>query len=374
MALDSENIDRITSNCSDRGLNESPRLWSPRLKKLPQLESPKFDLSNLRILHSHGFYQYPYTMNALEILRETIRVLRANATSFMTVAAVFICPVSAILLSNVLVNQSIVKRLVTRLLLVARSSGLPLSYLVKQTCIRLSEMIISNIFCFPFFITFSLTSKAAIVYSVACTYAGKRVTASNFCSSVAKIWKRVVSTYIWCCVVVIGCMGLFLVLLIVVCNLFSIIGYPSEFIVYPALVVAIVFSVAFAHTIIICNLTIVISILEEVSGLQALFRSVFLIKGQTHVGLVIFLGSTIFMALVEGLFEHRVKTLSYGDGSSRIWEGPLLVIMYSFVVLVDYMMSAVFYFSCRSSCMGTVEGECDEPAELNVVVSESGEM
>jgi hypothetical protein len=76
------------------------------------------------------------------------------------------------------------------------------------------------------------------------------------------------------------------------------------------------------------------------------------------VGLLIFLGSTIGMAFIEGLFEHRVKTLSYGDGSSRIWEGPLLVIMYSFVVLIDLMMSAVFYYSCRSHGMEASDGEC----------------
>ncbi|CAK9142360.1 unnamed protein product [Ilex paraguariensis] len=69
------------------------------------------------------------------------------------------------------------------------------------------------------------------------------------------------------------------------------------------------------------------------------------------MGLLIFLGSTIGMAFVEGLFEHRVKTLSYGDGSSRLWEGPLLVVMYSFVVLIDSMMSAVFYFSCKNYSM-----------------------
>ncbi|GMH01761.1 hypothetical protein Nepgr_003600 [Nepenthes gracilis] len=83
-----------------------------------------------------------------------------------------------------------------------------------------------------------------------------------------------------------------------------------------------------------------------------------LIKGQTHVGLLMYLGSTIWMAFVQGLFEHRVKTLSYGDGSSRIWEGPLLVIMYSFVVLIDCIMTAVFYFSCRScSIESTSNGE-----------------
>ncbi|KAF6134087.1 hypothetical protein GIB67_035641 [Kingdonia uniflora] len=132
-------------------------------------------------------------------------------------------------------------------------------------------------------------------------------------------------------------------------------GFASDMLIYPAMVIGLVFSVIFANSIIICNLAIVITVLEDLSGLQALLRSGVLIQGQTQVGLVIFLGSTIGMAFVEGLFEHRVKTLSYGDGSSRVWEGPLLVIMYSFVVLIDSMMSAVFYFTCRSSSMEALE-------------------
>ncbi|CAN1152706.1 hypothetical protein LINPERHAP2_LOCUS18927 [Linum perenne] len=113
-------------------------------------------------------------------------------------------------------------------------------------------------------------------------------------------------------------------------------------------------------------IAVVISVLEDVSGPQALLRSSALIRGQTQVGLLIYLGSTIGTAFVEGLFEHRVKTLSYGDGSSRLWEGPLLVVMYSFVVLVDMMMSAVFYYSCKSYRMEAAE-ECQSILETITV-------
>ncbi|TKY58911.1 hypothetical protein E2542_SST15985 [Spatholobus suberectus] len=77
------------------------------------------------------------------------------------------------------------------------------------------------------------------------------------------------------------------------------------------------------------------------------------------------------MAFVEGLFEHRVKTLSYGDGSSRVWEGPLLVVMYSFVMLIDSMMSAVFYFSCRSSSVEMSDGEGNSILETMANAAES---
>ncbi|XXG44413.1 hypothetical protein AAC387_Pa01g4226 [Persea americana] len=315
-----------------------------------ECSSPRLDsLDDYGIPQSLGSDQRFYSMNALEILRETVRILRFNSTGFLSIAAILICPVSAIVLSNPLVKKSVVKSLYVRLWMVARSSGLPMNSLIQQSCHRFAEMVASAVFCFPLFVTLSLLSKAAIVYSVACTYAGKKVTSSNFFAVAVKIWRRVISTYMWVCMVIIGCLALFLVLLVAVCSVFAVMGFPPEVVVYPAFGVALVFSVVFAHVIIICNVATVISVLEDVSGPQALLRSVFLIRGQTHVGLLIYLGSTIGMAFVEGLFQHRVKTLSYGDGSSRIWEGPLLVIMYSFVVLIDSMMSAVFYFTCRSS-------------------------
>uniref|UniRef100_A0A2P2JUD1 Uncharacterized protein MANES_01G032000 n=1 Tax=Rhizophora mucronata TaxID=61149 RepID=A0A2P2JUD1_RHIMU len=298
-----------------------------------------------------------HSMNALDILRETIRILRYNCTFFMLITALLICPVTAIFWSNVLIDLSIVKRLTTRLMLVAKSSGLPLKPVTNQSCHRFAEMVVSSVTCFPLFLTLSLLSKAAVVYSVDCTYSRKTAYSSKFLVIISKIWRRVTFTYVWACMVIVGCITLFCVLLFAICSMLSILGFWPDLNLYSAMMVGLVFSVVFANAIIICNVAIVISVLEDVSGPQALLRSSILIRGQTQVGLLIFLGSTIGLAFVEGLFQHRVKILSYGDGSSRIWEGPLLVIMYSFVVLIDLMMNAVFYFSCRSYSMEASDGE-----------------
>ncbi|KAL3581863.1 hypothetical protein D5086_016195 [Populus alba] len=336
----------------------SPRMSLHQLQKEGSEEThfQNFELGSFDYNDSRNL-QF-YSTSALEILRETARILRCNSWSFMTIAALLICPVSAILLSNVLVDQSIVKRLSTRLLLVAKSSGLPLRPLIKQLCHRFAEMAVSSATCFPLFITLSLLSRAAVVYSVDCTYSRKDVDGSKFLAMISKIWRRIVSTYLWSCMVIVGCLTLFFVLLVAVCSTFLVLGFWPELNLYAAMIVGLVFSVIFANAIIVCNIAVVISVLVDVSGPQALLRSSVLIRGQTQVGLLIFLGSTIGMAFIEGLFEHRVKTLSYGDGSSRIWEGPLLVIMYSFVVLIDLMMSAVFYYSCRSHGMEASDGEC----------------
>ncbi|XP_004239096.2 uncharacterized protein [Solanum lycopersicum] len=319
----------------------SPRLKSISLER-DKNDDPEFENSELEEdRHFHS-------MDALEILKETVTILRYNPIGFLSIAALLICPVSAVLLSNVLVDQYVVKKLMIRLLFLAKSSGLPLKPFINQSCQKFSEMVISAVVCFPLYVSLLLLSKAAIVYSVDCTYSRKNFDGKKFYIIVTKIWKRILVTYIWVCMVITGCLTLFLVLLVAVSSAFSVIGFPPDLILYTAMIVGIIFSIILANAMIICNIAVVISVLEDDSGPEALLRSSSLIKGQTQVGLLIFLGSTIGMTFVEGLFEHRVKIISYEDGSSRIWEGPLLVILYSFVMLIDSMMSTVFYFSCKS--------------------------
>ncbi|CAK9150833.1 unnamed protein product [Ilex paraguariensis] len=184
-----------------------------------------------------------------------------------------------------------------------------------------SEMAISATMCFPLYITLSLLSKAAVVYSVDCTYSRKKFDSSKFYLIIGKIWRRIIVTYLWLCMLIAGCLTLFLVLLVAVSSLFSMIVYPA------------------------------------------------MIVGHCYSDLCIG-GCFGDSGVVEGLFEHRVKTLRFGDGSSRLWEGPLLVVMYSFVVLIDSMMSAVFYFSCKNYSMEASKGESQ--AELAAMTMSPG--
>lgn len=308
-----------------------------------------------------------HATSALEILRESVRILRYNCSAFMLIAAMLICPVSVLILSKVLVDPSIVKKLAVRLLLVAKASGLQVRPFIKQLIHKISEMVVSSTMCIPMFITLALLSKVGVAYSVDCTYSKKEVDVCKFFGVICKIWRRPVKTYLWVCMVIFGCLTTFFVLLVAVCSSLSVVGFTSDLIGCVALIVGLVFSVVFAIAIIICNTGIVVSVLENVSGAQALLKSGYLIKGQTQVGLVIFLGSTIGMAFIEWLFEHRVITLSYGDGSSRLWEGPLLVIMYSFVVLIDSMMNAIFYFSCKFYSTEASIAECQSILNIEAI-------
>nr|XP_043625940.1 uncharacterized protein LOC122597407 [Erigeron canadensis] len=304
-------------------------------------------------------------MESPNVLKETLRILRYNSITFMAIGALLICPVSTIHLSNILIDQSLVERVTSQLLLIAKSSGLPINPFVKQCCHEFSEMVISGIVCFPLYITLLLISKAAVAYLVECTYSRKKFDSYKFYVIMKTVWRRVFSTYLLICMVIIGCITLLIMLLICVSNLLFVFGLTSNLIAYIAIAIGLVFSLFLAHTLIVCDISMVISILEDVSGPQALLRSSVLIRGQTQVGLIIFLGSTIGMALVKGLFEYRMKSLGYEEKGSRIWERPVLVVIYSFLVLIDFMMSTVFYFSCKSYSLEASNVEC-KPVLENV--------
>lgn len=312
-------------------------------------------MESQNVLRSDHLYR---STGTLEIVTETVRILSYNLITFIAIGTILIFPVSAIHLSNVIIDQSIVKKFTLQLLLIAKSSGLPLNPFVKQSCYKFSETAISSIVCFPLYITLLLISKAAVVYSIECTYTRKKFNFYKFYVIIKTSWRRIISTYILICVVIIGCITLYVMLTICLSNLFYVFGFSPNTIFNIAIVIVLFSSLFLAHTFIVCDLSMVISILEDVSGPQAMLRSSVLIKGQTQVGLMIYLGSTIGMAIVKGLFEHRAKSLSYGDGGSRILERLVLVVVYSLMVLVDFMMSTVFYFSCKSYSLEASNVEC----------------
>ena len=83
------------------------------------------------------------SLTALEILRETIRILCFNPSGFLVIAALFIYPVPAMLLSNAFVDQSVVVKLSFRFRSVADVSGLPKSGFTKLMCWKLPESVLS---------------------------------------------------------------------------------------------------------------------------------------------------------------------------------------------------------------------------------------
>jgi len=57
-----------------------------------------------------------------------------------------------------------------------------------------------------------------MVHSVAETYAGKKFTIEMSITMIQKFWKHVILIYIWVYIVIIGCLAVFLLLLVIIIN------------------------------------------------------------------------------------------------------------------------------------------------------------
>lgn len=101
------------------------------------------------------------------------------------------------------------------------------------------------------------------------------------------------------------------------------------------------FCVAFAHIVVVGNLARVLSVLEgESGGFDSLMKGKRLLEGRRQVALSMALLSSVGFRVVECLFEFRVC-----KGNSP-WEAPILVSMYSAVLVWDAVVTVVFYYAC----------------------------
>lgn len=108
-------------------------------------------------------------------------------------------------------------------------------------------------------------------------------------------------------------------------------------------VLGVPFCVAFAHVMVVGNLARVLSILEgECYGFESLLKAKSLMEGRRRTALVMALLSNMGLRLVECLFEFRMSS------GISLWEAPLLVSMYSLVLVFDTIMNVVFYYACKA--------------------------
>ena len=92
---------------------------------------------------------------------------------------------------------------------------------------KLSETILSYVLCFPFLATFSLWERAAVALKVADTYAGNRPSWQRLIQQLPKLWKRLVGTYIWVCLLILRFNALMFLLMSAIINGASVLGLPA---------------------------------------------------------------------------------------------------------------------------------------------------
>ncbi|PON94527.1 Son of sevenless protein [Trema orientale] len=279
-----------------------------------------------------------HLMNTTQIFKESIRVILLHPTQFHSISIFLFSPLPISLFISHLLIHHFPNIPSSTISLTHNLFGFPLPKLFSKTMIHI-------IICFPSSITFSLLGRAAIVQAVSDIYNGINLDGRRLFMRSGLTWIKLLYTTFWEYLIVFGLLGVFALNLVIMPKMFHAFGICSEILGFWGVlgVLGIPFCVAFAHVMVVGNLARVLSVLEgNCYGFESLLKAKSLMEGRRQIALVMALLSNIGFRLVESLFEFRMCK------GINLWEGPLLVSMYSSVLVFDTVMNVVFCYACKS--------------------------
>ncbi|KAK1388952.1 ATP-binding cassette sub-family A member like [Heracleum sosnowskyi] len=209
-----------------------------------------------------------------------------------------------------------------------------------------SEWTTFLLFMIPFFIVsiiLHLLSTSAVVYTIACIYTAKEITYRKVMKVVPKVWKRLMITFLWNFIIALALiMGGLLVTYLCVVTL-----GPSATVIAVAIIFLLIYlSVVVYFTFVWQLLASIISVLEDVYGIQAMLKSKNLIKGKTRVCAAIYLIYSICFLGADRSFKASVVGVDSVWG--KIFYACLWSMIMSVLILFGLVIQTIIYFICKS--------------------------
>ncbi|XP_011012575.1 PREDICTED: uncharacterized protein LOC105116791 [Populus euphratica] len=279
-----------------------------------------------------------------KIMRKSIYTYLQNYHYYTLTSALLAFPFSA-------------SSLFAQLLLVSPSSSLlaiiynrlnrfPYSWeLIDLVNLKLSQTISFFILTLPLNSTLFLIAKASVIQVV------NRHKPPSFCC-IFSIFNPLLLTYVSNSLLILSANATAFCLLSIAFNPFhDHIGFGSLFLSAAG---AVVYSIILANVIIICNLALVISGMERFGGYLAILKACVMIRGRASTALSLTLAVNTALAGVEALFQYRIVRAydDIGETPSSlliISEGMLIVYLYSILVVLDTIISCIFFKSCKAT-------------------------
>lgn len=280
----------------------------------------------------------------LDIFKESFKTIFSKKKIFSQITLAFIFPLSIIFLAHYLVFQVLLFDVLSRIddLALFPNDDLNhvrISYLVST---QLILFWLSNAIFFILLLLLSLLSSSTLVYTIASIFTTKEITLKKAMSVVPKVWKRLILTFF------LGFAIIFVYNILAGLVMHTILAYadywsPKKFLM-KLISSLLIYFIGFVCIGSIWFLSIVVSVLENSSGIQAMTRSKNLIKGKMGVafGFSIVLSFCFWVLLV--LFQISLA----GGLVTMILAGILLLLLLSIVVLIGLVVQTVLYFVCKS--------------------------
>ncbi|CAJ1975322.1 unnamed protein product [Sphenostylis stenocarpa] len=287
-----------------------------------------------------------------KILRRSIYSFLQNYHYFTSTVAFLALPFSAsILLSQALVpaSSSLLPQIHSHLRSLFDAAGFPSSSkLFTILNLKVSQTITSSIFTLPFTLTFLLIAKASIIQAL---NQHKPTLIPSFTSIILN-YRPLLLTYFYNSFFILSANASCFCLLFLAFTFAEGFGYstPSSTHLMSA-AAAILFSVILANALVICNMALTLSSMEKHGGYMAILKACVMLRGKTSMALFLALPANVGLAAIEALFQFRVVR-AYHNGGMPSWpfmvlEGIFIAYLYSLFIIIDTIVSCMFYKWCK---------------------------
>lgn len=301
---------------------------------------------------------------ASKIFRRSIYTFLQNYHYFTTVPALLALPFSAsVLISQALIPSSssfsslLLHTIYRRLQTLFDAAGFPPnSEFFTILNLKLSQTISSSVFTFPFALTFLLISKAFVIQSLNNNNTQKKPFLSlSFFSNTISLYLPLLFTYLCNSILILSANATVFTLLFFAFNFFDGFGfYSPNTLLFLSAAGAVLYSIVLANALIISNLALVLSGMQTGSsgggGYMAILQACVLIRGRASTALSLALPVNFGLAAIEALFQYRVVRAFHVNGrlgSSMVSEGIFVAYLYSILVVLDTIVSCMFFKSCK---------------------------
>ncbi|URE32387.1 hypothetical protein MUK42_03434 [Musa troglodytarum] len=264
---------------------------------------------------------------AVWIVRRSINAFFDGYQSFTSIAALLVFPVSAsVLLSQALIpfaTPPLLEAISLRLWTLFQAARFPASAgFFSLLNVKLAQTVFTFVSTLPLVLTFLLRS--------------------------------ILRTHLFNSFVVLSANASTFALLFLVFNAVDLLGLStSNVVLCLSAAGAVLYSVVVANTTVICNLAIVVSATDNCGGYLPVLKACLLIRGRVMTALGLALPANLGMAAVEALFQYRVVrqyNLSGELNSSLFWEAFSITYFHALLVVLDVIMSCMFFKICRTDC------------------------
>ena len=281
---------------------------------------------------------------ARKIIRKSIHTFLQHYQYFTTFSTFIILPFSL----SLLISQALIPRWSNTLHMPRTSpdtSFSPSNDLFSLVSLKLCQTISSSIITLPFSLSFLLLAKSSIIHFL---------TQNQKPSSFIDLYNPILSTHLCNTFILFATNATCFSLVFLTFNFLE--GFhlnSPKWVLLFSIISAIFYSIILANALIICNLALISSGIERKGGFLSILKAWVLIKGKTSTALALAVPINLGLAAIEALFHLRIVANSHKPKfhSNAIWlvalEGVLIAYIYAMILVLDVIMSCIFYQSCK---------------------------